>query len=107
MSSIRIAMMSVVIGSAVAATALAPTFSLAQTTSQPQSSPTQSTGKSMSDTIKSTAEDVSKWTQKQWDEAKAKWAKEKDKWESCNKKASDQKLEGRNSWSFLYTCMTG
>ena len=54
----------------------------------------------------STTEDVSKWTQKQWNAAKAKWMKEKDKWASCNKQATSQKLSGRNSWSFIYTCMT-
>ena len=31
------------------------------------------------------AEDVSKWTRKQWNAAKAKWAQEKDKWDDCEK----------------------
>jgi len=51
-------------------------------------------------------EDVSKWTQKQWDAAKAKWSKEKVKWADCQKQADVKKLAGRESWSFLYTCMT-
>ena len=55
---------------------------------------------------KSTTEEVSKWTQKQWDAANAKWMKEKDKWTSCNKQATNEKLSGRKSWSFIYTCMT-
>ena len=54
----------------------------------------------------STTQDVSKWTQKQWNAAKAKWMKEKDKWESCGKQATKEKLSGRKSWSFIYTCMT-
>jgi hypothetical protein len=91
MSPIRIALMSAVIVTAAAGTAMAPRPSAAQ---------------SMSNSAKSTADDVSKWTQKQWKTAKAKWSKEKDKWASCNKRATRQKLSGRKSWSFLYTCMT-
>ena len=53
----------------------------------------------------STMEDVSKWTQKQWDAAKAKWSKETTKWDSCQKQADQQKLSGRKSWQFLYDCM--
>lgn len=50
-------------------------------------------------------EDVSKWTQKQWDAAKEKWSKETAKWSACQKHADDQKLSGRKSWQFLYDCM--
>jgi hypothetical protein len=32
--------------------------------------------------------------------------KQKDKWNGCNKQAADKNLSGRDSWSFLYTCMT-
>lgn len=53
-----------------------------------------------------TAEDVSKWTRKQWNAAKAKWASEKDKWDGCEKQAKTQKLAGRKSWQFLYDCMS-
>jgi hypothetical protein len=95
MSKIRTALMSIAVAGAIAAGAFAPTVSIAQSTSP-----------SMTDKAKSTAEDVSKWTQKQWDAAKAKWVKQKDKWNSCNKQAADKKLSGRDSWSFLYTCMT-
>ena len=45
----------------------------------------------------STTQDVSKWTQKQWNAAKAKWMKEKDKWASCNKQATNEKLSGRGT----------
>ena len=54
----------------------------------------------------STIDDVSKWTTKQWNQAKAKWAKEKEKWADCQKQSKDQKLTGRKSWSFLASCMT-
>jgi hypothetical protein len=96
MLPIRTLLMSLVIVGAVAAgMAFAPTMSFAQ-----------SSGQSSTDKTKSTAEDVSKWTQKQWNAAKAKWVKEKDKWNNCNKQATDKKLSGRKSWSFIYSCMT-
>jgi hypothetical protein len=53
------------------------------------------------------ADDASKWTQKQWNAAKAKWSKEQARWDACNKKATDQKLSGRKSWSFIANCMAG
>jgi hypothetical protein len=54
----------------------------------------------------SKVDDVSKWTRKEWNQAKAKWAKEKEKWADCQKQSKDQKLSGRKSWSFLASCMT-
>lgn len=54
----------------------------------------------------STAAEVEKWTIEQWDAAKATWAKEKEKWSGCQQQATDQKLTGRESWAFLYRCMT-
>jgi len=51
-------------------------------------------------------EDVSKWTRKQWNAARAKWVKEKEQWGDCEKQAHAQKLSGRKSWQFLYDCMT-
>jgi hypothetical protein len=54
----------------------------------------------------SAATQVQTWTTKQWDAAKLKWAKDKTKWANCEKQSDKQKLEGRKSWSFLYTCMT-
>jgi hypothetical protein len=67
---------------------------------------TPSTGDKMKAAASSAADDVSKWSQKQWNAAKAKWSQEKEKWADCNKQAADQKLSGRKSWSFIYTCMT-
>jgi len=51
-------------------------------------------------------EDVSKWTQKQWNVAKAKWSEEKTKWNDCQTQAKTKNLSGRKSWQFLYDCMT-
>lgn len=73
--------------------AIAPGVALAQTTE-----PSPSTS--------SKVDDVSRWTEKQWNRAKAQWAKEKEKWADCQKQAQDQNLTGRKSWSFLASCMT-
>lgn len=54
----------------------------------------------------STATRVETWTRKQWEAAKKEWAKDKTKWADCRSQSSKQKLTGRKSWSFLYTCMT-
>jgi len=69
---------------------------LAQTPTPPAQEPSTS----------SKIDDVSKWTTKEWNQAKAKWAKEKEKWADCQKQSKDQKLTGRKSWSFLASCMT-
>jgi hypothetical protein len=69
---------------------------LAQTPTPPAPEPSTS----------SKIDDVSKWTTKEWNQAKAKWAKEKEKWADCQKQSKDQKLTGRKSWSFLASCMT-
>jgi hypothetical protein len=55
----------------------------------------------------SAAERVEIWTRKQWEAAKTEWAKEKTAWADCRKQSSEQKLEGRKSWLFLYKCMPG
>ena len=65
---------------------------LAQTTAPPSST-------------SSKVDDVSKWTSKQWNQAKATWAEEKEKWADCQKQSEDQNLTGRKSWSFLASCM--
>ncbi len=49
---------------------------------------------------------VENWTTEQWNAAKADWAKDKIKWADCQQQSADRKLAGRESWSFLYTCMT-
>lgn len=54
----------------------------------------------------STAAQVETWTTAQWETAKLKWAENKTKWADCQKQSDKQKLEGRKSWSFLYSCMT-
>ena len=46
-------------------------------------------------------EDISKWTQKQWDAAKAEWSKETTKWANCQKQADDRKLSGRRKHNGL------
>jgi hypothetical protein len=66
---------------------------LAQTTTPPSST-------------SSKVDDVSKWTSRQWNQAKGKWAKEKEKWADCRKQSKEQNLTGRKSWSFLASCMT-
>jgi hypothetical protein len=66
-------------------------------TSKPDSAMTKAKG------AMSTAK---KWTLKEWNKAKGKYAKEKVKWAACRKEAKDQKLKGRKSWSFLADCMT-
>ncbi len=53
----------------------------------------------------SVASKVEHWTTKQWNAAKADWAKDKAKWADCQQLSADQKLTGRKTWSFLYTCM--
>jgi hypothetical protein len=60
-----------------------------------------------SSSTSSKIDDVSKWTTKHWNQAKAKWVKEKEKWTDCQKQSKDQKLTGRKSWSFIASCMTG
>jgi hypothetical protein len=88
MSSVRSVFVAAVILSVVT-----PGVALAQTTTPPSST-------------SSKIDDVSKWTSKQWDRAKAKWAEEQDKWADCQKQSTDQNLTGRKSWSFLASCMT-
>lgn len=54
----------------------------------------------------STAEQVKTWSQKQWNKARAEFAKDEAKWASCRQQNKEKKLSGRASWSFLYSCMT-
>jgi basic membrane lipoprotein Med (substrate-binding protein (PBP1-ABC) superfamily) len=81
----------------IAAMVLLATAAIAQTQAQSQPAPKSATS--------SKIEDISKWTQQQWDAAKEKWSKETAKWSACQKQADDQKLSGRKSWQFLYDCM--
>jgi len=54
----------------------------------------------------STTTKVENWTTEQWNSAKREWAKDQAKWADCREQSTNQKLVGRKSWSFLYTCMT-
>ncbi len=53
----------------------------------------------------STMTKVENWSTKEWNAAKAEWARDKAKWADCQQQSTNQKLTGRKSWSFLYTCM--
>src|SRR5262249_9677784 len=81
-------------------TYLAAGASLAQSQTQPQQAPKPA------DTSTMKMEDVSKWTQKQWNVAKAKWTEKKTQWNDCQTQATAKNLSGRKSWQFLYDCMT-
>jgi len=64
---------------------------LSQISSQPAATPV--------DTVKT----ISK---REWNRMKGQWARETDKWASCNRQAEVQKLGRRDSWSFIAGCMT-
>lgn len=83
------------IAGAAAEVAFVPTISFAQ------SSAHTATGKAAA-----TPTDVSKWTRGKWNAAKARWATEKEKWDTCNKEAKNKKLRSRKRWSSIYDCMT-
>ena len=74
--------------------------SLAQSQTPPQSAPKPAEMPTMK------MDDVSKWTQKQWNAAKVKWSEEKTKWNDCQTQAKSKSLSGHKSWQFLYDCMT-
>ena len=59
-----------------------------------------------SSSTSSKIDDVSQWTSRQWNRAKAKWQKETEKWVDCQRQSKDQNLTGRKSWSYLASCMT-
>ena len=42
-------------------------------------------------------EKVKTISKREWNKMKGQWAKQTDKWESCNKQADDQKLSGTRS----------
>jgi hypothetical protein len=87
--------------SAVALVGLISVGALAQAPSS-QASPTTLT----TTTEPSAGSKVEKWSTKEWNAAKSKWAKEKIKWADCRQQSVEQKLTGRKSWGFLYDCMT-
>lgn len=100
MSRIRFYLTAVVFGAIISSSGV-----VAQTSESPPA--TSPPAASAPDSSKpSTATQVETWTSAQWEAAKEKWAKDKVKWADCQEQSSKQKLEGRKSWSFLYTCMT-
>jgi hypothetical protein len=79
---------------------------VAQTSESPPATKSSPTASNPDSSNPSTAAQVETWTIVQWEAAKEKWAKDKAKWADCQEQSGKQKLEGRKSWSFLYTCMT-
>ena len=65
----------------------------------------QSTSLNQSPTVSSSADQVKDWTLKKWNAMKREWRKDRAKWDTCNQKASDQKLTGKASWTFIYDRM--
>jgi hypothetical protein len=59
-----------------------------------------------STTATASPEKVRTISKREWNRMIGQWAKQTDKWAGCNKQAEDQKLSGRNSWSFIAGCMT-
>jgi hypothetical protein len=86
--------------SVVVLTCFAAGASLAQRQTQAQQEPKPAETSTMK------MEDVSKWTQKQWNAAKAKWTEKRAQWNDCQTQAKVKNLSGRKSWQFLYDCMT-
>jgi hypothetical protein len=84
--------------------ALAASLGAGTALAQTQSAPAKDT--SVSAQASQTMTDVSKWTRRQWHAAKVKWVEEKDAWNGCQTQAKAQNLSGRQSWQFLYGCMT-
>jgi hypothetical protein len=80
------------LGVIVAALAMSAGIAVAQTPATPTAEPSVTTK-------------VEHWSTRQWNAAKADWARDKTKWAGCQQQSTDQKLTGRKSWSFLYTCM--
>ncbi len=103
MNNIRTSLATVIVLAGIAvsgvATAQSPAIPPAKTT-EPAASGATSNEPSM-------ATRVENWTQKQWNAARAEWAKDKAKWAGCQMQSETRKLSGRENWSFLYQCMTG
>jgi hypothetical protein len=88
------------------AAALSSSAAIAQTSVSPPATKSAPAASAPDSSKPSTATRVETWTRKQWEAAKKEWARDTKKWADCRKRSSKQKLEGRKSWSFLYTCMT-
>lgn len=74
----------------------AQTPATSSTTAKTQTAPSASAASSRAET----------WTKKQWDSAQKEWARDKTRWSDCQKQSGQKHLDGRKSWSFLYTRMT-
>ncbi|MBB1093143.1 hypothetical protein HUU61_17875 [Rhodopseudomonas palustris] len=71
-------------------------------------SPLSGRSSSTSATVEPTTQQrVERWTKAKWNEAKKELAMDKEKWSACQAKSDQQHLQGRKSWSFLYTCVKG
>jgi hypothetical protein len=81
---------------AIAGAANAQTPATSSTTAKTQTAASSASASSRAET----------WTKKQWDSAQKQWAKDKTRWSDCQKQSGEKHLDGRKSWSFLYTCMT-
>ena len=77
----------------------------AMTMGSPALAQSSSSSSSTTATIQAKADEVKDWTRRKWKQVKREFRKDKAKWDACNQKANDQKLTGRASWSFLYSCM--
>jgi hypothetical protein len=109
MSLVRSALVSVAVaGMVMSGEVVAQTPAPAPTTPAQTPAPAQTAPANPSTTAKveAKADEVAKWSTKEWNKAKAKWAQEKEKWAGCQKQSKDQGLTGRKSWSFLASCMT-
>lgn len=90
----------------VAAAVMSSGAAVAQTSVSPPATKSSPAASAPDSSKPSTATQVETWTSTQWEAAKEEWARDKAKWADCQEQSSKQKLEGRKSWSFLYTCMT-
>ena len=90
------------------AVALAGLISVGAASAQTPSSPPaakRSTTAPAPTSVSSAAADVEKWTTEEWEGAKAKWSSENAKWGDCEQQATNQKLERRQRWVFIYKCL--
>ena len=78
-------------------------FSAVASSAQSQTRAQQARKPTETSTMK--IEEVSKWTQKQWNAAKAKWTEKKTQWNDCQTQGKVKSLSGRKSWQFLYDCI--
>jgi hypothetical protein len=86
--------------------ATAPAFG--QTSPPPERPAATNTAKPESSITKRARKEwdgISTMTRRQWNAAKRGWAKQKQKWASCNSDARRQKLSAANRWTAVGKCM--